>query len=98
MAESLKDVSWGTPESYWPFPRPVVKLEPEDRAHFQALTPGQRIEWLVMMLRLLEAQFRHWVTNKQAHSGATQTTEEQRNPRQDPDGTRCRTCSGFLHL
>jgi hypothetical protein len=67
MSESSKDlnsVAWGTPESYWPFPRPVVEPEPEDRARFQALTPSQRIEWLVMMLRLLEEQFGHLVIQR----------------------------------
>lgn len=67
MSESSKnspDLSWGTPESYWPFPRPLAEPEPEDRARFQALTPAQRIEWLVMMLRLLEVQFGHLVKPK----------------------------------
>jgi hypothetical protein len=67
MPESAKDgpdLHWGTPESYWPFPRPLVELESEDRARFQALTPGQRVEWLVMMLRLLEVQFGHLVKPK----------------------------------
>lgn len=60
MSENSKNshnVSWGTPESYWPFPRPLSEPEPEDRARFQALTPSQRLEWLVMMLRHLEMQF-----------------------------------------
>lgn len=64
MSESSKnspELSWGTPESYWPFPRPLAEPEPEDRARFLALTPAQRIEWLVMMLRLLEVQFGHLV-------------------------------------
>jgi hypothetical protein len=67
MSENSKnfpDLSWGTPESYWPFPRPVVELESEDRVRFLALTPGQRIEWLVMILRLLEVQFGHLVKPK----------------------------------
>lgn len=61
MSESSRNFhrtsSWGTPESYWPFPRPIAEPEPEDRERFQALTPAQRIEWLVTMLRLLEIQF-----------------------------------------
>ena len=64
MSESSKnspELSWGTPESYWPFPRPLAEPEPEDRARFLALTPAQRIEWLVMILRLLEVQFGHLV-------------------------------------
>jgi hypothetical protein len=61
MSESSKSVSWGTPESYWPFPRPVVESDPEDRVRFQALTPSQRLEWLVMVLRLLEEQLGHLV-------------------------------------
>lgn len=67
MSESLKDsnkTSWGTPESYWPFPRPLAEPEPEDRARFQALTPSQRIEWLVMMLGHLEMQFGHLIKPK----------------------------------
>ena len=65
MSESSKnfpDSSWGTPESYWSFPRPLA--EPEDRARFLALTPGQRIEWLVTILRHLEVQFGHLVKPK----------------------------------
>jgi len=53
--------TWGTPESHWPFPRPLAEPTDEDRARFRALTPGQRVEWLVMMLRLLEKQFGHLV-------------------------------------
>jgi len=67
MSESSKNFpesSWGTPESYWPFPHPVVELEREDRARYLALTPGQRIEWLVTILRLLEVQFGHLVKPK----------------------------------
>jgi hypothetical protein len=62
MSESWKgsaEPSWGTPEGHWPFPRPVAPPEPEDRRRFQALTPSQRVEWLVMMVRLLETQFGH---------------------------------------
>lgn len=87
MSESSKnfpDSSWGTPGSYWPFPRPLAEPEPEDRARFLALTPAQRIEWLVMMLRLLEVQFGHLVKNPQISSGATHGAEEQDDPRQDP--------------
>ena len=64
MSASSNDsdnLSWGTPESHWPFPRPVAAPEPEDRERFQALTPSQRVEWLVMMLRLLDVQFGHLV-------------------------------------
>ncbi len=67
MSESTKNFpesSSGTPESYWPFPRPVVELEPEDLARFLALTPGQRIQWLVTILRLLEVQFGHLIKPK----------------------------------
>jgi hypothetical protein len=31
MSKSLKnspDLSWDTPESYWPFPRPLAEAEP----------------------------------------------------------------------
>ena len=64
MSESSKsspETTWGTPESHWPFPRPVAAPTDEDRARFAALTPAQRVEWLVMMLRLLEMQFGHLV-------------------------------------
>jgi hypothetical protein len=64
MSESWKsstEPSWGTPESHWPFPRPVARPEPEDRDRFTALTPSQRVEWLVMLLGLLEKQFGHLV-------------------------------------
>jgi hypothetical protein len=87
MSENSKnfpDLSWGTPESYWPLPRPLAEPEPEDRARLLALTPGQRIEWLVMILRHLEVQFGHLVKNEQMSSGATQGAEEQGNPCQDP--------------
>ena len=64
MSKSSNDSpeqTWGTPESYWPFPRPVAEPTPEDRERFAALTPEQRWEWLLMMLRLLERQFGHLV-------------------------------------
>lgn len=53
--------TWGTPESHWPFPRPVASPTPEDRARFATLTADQRVEWLLQMLRLLEMQFGHLV-------------------------------------
>lgn len=49
--------TWGTPESYWPFPRPVAPPTEEDRARAQALTPDERVRWLLSVLRLLEIQF-----------------------------------------
>ncbi|MDP9120548.1 MAG: hypothetical protein M3O15_04140 [Acidobacteriota bacterium] len=64
MSESSSgspEMTWGTPESHWPFPRPVAAPTDEDRARFAALTPEQRGEWLLMMLRLLELQFGHLV-------------------------------------
>lgn len=62
MSESSSgcpEQTWGTPESHWPFPRPVAAPTDEDRERFAALTPDQRVEWLLMMLRLLEMQFGH---------------------------------------
>jgi hypothetical protein len=65
MSESSNDSvdpkakTWGTPESYWPFPRPVAPPTDEDRARAAALTPEERIRWNLMMLRLLEIQFGH---------------------------------------
>jgi hypothetical protein len=53
--------TWGTPESHWPFPRPVASPTEEDRARFAALTADQRVQWLLQMLRLLEVQFGHLV-------------------------------------
>jgi len=53
--------TWGTPESYWPFPRPVAEPTPEDRERFAALTVEQRWEWMIMMIRLLEQQFGHLI-------------------------------------
>jgi hypothetical protein len=64
MSKSSNDSppkTWGTPESYWPFPRPVAEPTPEDRARFAALTVEQRWEWLLMMHRLLEKQFGHLI-------------------------------------
>lgn len=57
------ETTWGTPESHWPFRRPVAEIEPEERERFRALTPDQRVRWLLMMLRLLEKQFGHLVEN-----------------------------------
>lgn len=59
--KEVDEITWGTPESHWPFPRPVAPIEPEERERFQALTPDQRVRWLLMMLRLLEKQFGHLV-------------------------------------
>jgi hypothetical protein len=62
MSESSNaSETWGTPESHWPFPRPVAEPTPEDRARFAALTPDQRLQWLLQILRLLELQFGHLV-------------------------------------
>lgn len=47
------------PESYWPFPRPVAPPTDEDRARAAALTPEERIQWNLTMLKLLEIQFGH---------------------------------------
>lgn len=62
MSKSSSDSpekTWGTPESYWPFSRPVAEPTPEDRERFAALTVEQRWEWMIMMIRLLEQQFGH---------------------------------------
>jgi hypothetical protein len=53
--------TWGTPESHWPFPRPVAEPTAEDRGRFASLTPDQRVQWLLQVLRLLELQFGHLV-------------------------------------
>ncbi len=58
---ALPEQTWGTPESHWPFPRPVATPTDEDRARFAALTPDQRVRWLLQMLALLERQFGHLV-------------------------------------
>jgi hypothetical protein len=69
MSESSNASSeiWGTPESHWPFPRPVAAPTPEDRARFATLTPDQRVEWLLQVLRLLEVQFGHLVRAPASH-------------------------------
>jgi hypothetical protein len=60
--------TWGTPESHWPFPRPVAAPTEEDRERFAALTPEQRVEWMLMVLRLLEMQFGHLAQSPRAAS------------------------------
>lgn len=57
-SNSVKSESWGTPESYWPFPRYTSPLSKEDLEHSRTLTPSQRVEWAVMMHRLLTVQFK----------------------------------------
>jgi hypothetical protein len=60
-SSSSSPETWGTPESHWPFPRPVASPTPEDRERFAALTAEQRVQWLLQVLRLLEVQFGHLV-------------------------------------
>lgn len=57
--------TWGTPESHWPFPRPVAPPTEEDRARALALSPDQRVQWLLTVLRLLEIQFGHRIPRPQ---------------------------------
>jgi len=72
-SNSAPEPTWGTPETYWPFPRPVASPTPEDRARFVALTPDQRVRWLLQALRLLEMQFGHLVEHLRSPEEADTT-------------------------
>jgi len=50
--------NWGTPADYFPVPLYIAPLEEEDRLNSELLTPEQRIEWLLMMQKLLLEQFK----------------------------------------
>lgn len=49
--------TWGTPESYFKVPLHVSPLSEEDLEWARQLTPSQRVEWLLMMQKLLIQQF-----------------------------------------
>jgi len=50
-------VSWGTDSSYFGLNLRPAYLEAEDIAVIQHLTPSERVEWLLMMQRLIIKQF-----------------------------------------
>ncbi|MBI2027874.1 MAG: hypothetical protein HYS98_08775 [Deltaproteobacteria bacterium] len=49
--------TWGIEDSYFPFKISIAPLDNKDLEHSKQLTPQQRIEWLLMMQRLLLKQF-----------------------------------------
>jgi hypothetical protein len=49
--------NWGTPDDYFPFPIYTAPATQEDRERALSLTPSQRVEWLLMMQKLLLEQF-----------------------------------------
>ena len=51
------DVYWGTEPEYFPFQIHVAPLEDSDLEQSKNLTPSERIEWLLMMQKLLIEQF-----------------------------------------
>jgi hypothetical protein len=57
LRKRLKNESWGTPESHFPFKIHTAKIEDSDIAWARTLTAQQRIEWLLMMQGLLIKQF-----------------------------------------
>ena len=64
MSENLKKSKknksqWGIEENYFPFKISIASLSDKDLAHSKQLTPHQRIEWLIMMQRLLIKQFQN---------------------------------------
>ena len=50
-------ITWGTPESYFPFKMHVAPLDQKNLLYAKHLTLEQRIEWLMMMQELLIQQF-----------------------------------------
>lgn len=49
--------NWGTEDEYFPVPLHVAPASDEDLERSRALTPEQRIQWLLMMQKLLLRQF-----------------------------------------
>ena len=49
--------NWGTEDEYFPVPLHVGRATDEDLERSLALTPSQRVEWLLMMQKLLIEQF-----------------------------------------
>jgi hypothetical protein len=49
--------NWGTESEYFPVPLHVAPATDEDLERSRALTPSQRVEWLLMMQKLLLKQF-----------------------------------------
>ena len=49
--------TWGTKESYFPFRVRVAPLSEKELKLSKKLSPTQRLEWLLMMQKLLIAQF-----------------------------------------
>ena len=50
--------SWGTDESYFGLNLRPARLERSEIEFIQTLTPSQRLEWLLMMQKLLIQQFK----------------------------------------
>ena len=55
--EKNKIESWGTDESYWGLNLRPARLEQKDIDFIRTLSPSSRLEWLLMMQKLLIAQF-----------------------------------------
>lgn len=49
---------WGTEESYFPFKISIRSVSDEDIEWSKKLTPTQRVEWLLMMQKLLLEHYR----------------------------------------
>jgi len=55
--QSHCEVSYGTEESYFPFVPLRAALSQEDIELSKSLSPALRVEWLIMMQKLLIKQF-----------------------------------------
>ena len=53
-----KQISWGTDESYFGINLRPAYLDAKDRELIQNLTPSERLEWLLMMQKLIVKQFK----------------------------------------